>query len=51
MIYERRGLYFVDLYRPATHTVASIFTIIDDTEGGPRPYDDEDNESYEGHDK
>ena len=45
-IHERYGLYYADLLRPETRTVAPTFTITGDDMGTPRPYDSEDNESH-----
>ena len=49
-IHERRGLNIADMYRPATRTVASIYTTTG-AEDGPRSYDDEDSELYEEQDE
>ena len=48
-LYERCQLYYADLYRSATRAVVSIYTT-GGVGGAPRPYDEEDNESYEEHD-
>ena len=45
-IHERYGLYYVDLVRPETHTIATTCTTTHGDHGTSRSCDSEDNESH-----
>ena len=49
-IHERRRLYIVDLHRPATRTVAPVYTIAG-AEEEPRPHENRGGDSYEQYDE
>ena len=50
-IHERYRLYYVDLIRPETNPIATIYTTTHGDQGTPRSYGSEDNESHEDSDQ